>query len=63
MKVLPGLLAPRQLGFGVSRGVQAAVHAAQIFLQDLQSDQVMMKVDFRNAFNSFRRDNMLLAVK
>ena len=63
VKVLPGLLAPRQLGVGVSRGVEAAVHAARIFLRDLQSDQVMMKVDFRNAFNSVRRDKMLLAVK
>ena len=52
VKELPGLLAPRQLGFGVSHRVEAAVHAAQIYLRNLQSDQVTMKVDFRNAFNS-----------
>ena len=43
--------------------MDAAVHAAQIFLRDLQSNQVMMKVDFRNAFNSVCRDKMLLAVE
>ena len=63
VKVPPGLLAPRQLEFRVSRGVEVAVHAAWIFLRDLQSNQVMMKVDFRNAFNSFCRDKMLLAVE
>ena len=57
------MLAPHQLGCGVSRGMEAAVHAARIFLRDLQSNQVMMKVDFRNAFNSVRRDKMLLAVE
>ena len=63
VKVLPGLLAPHQLGFRVSHGVEAAVHAARIFLRDLQSNQVMMKVDFRNAFNSAHCDKMLLAVE
>ena len=63
VKELPGLLAPRQLGFGVSREMEAAVHAVRIFLRDLQSNQVMMKMDFRNAFNSVRRDKMLLAVE
>ena len=63
VKELPGLLAPRQLEFGVSRGMEAAVHAARIFLRDLKSNQVMMKVDFRNAFNSVHRDKMLLAVE
>ena len=63
LKVIPDLLAPHQQGFGVSRGVEAAVHAARIFLWDLQSNQVMMKVDFRNAFNLAHRDKMLLAVE
>ena len=62
-KELPELLAPRQLGFGVPLGVDAAVHAARAYLRDLHSDQVIMKVDFKNAFNSIRRDKMLLAVE
>ena len=60
---LPNLLAPRQLGFGIPRGVEAAVHAARIYLRSLQSDQVIVKVDFENAFNSVRRDKVLLAVE
>ena len=62
-KELPELLTPRQLGFGVPLGVDAAVHAARAYLRDLHSDQVIMKVDFKNAFNSIRRDKMLLAVE
>ena len=63
LRELPDLLAPRQLGFGVSLGVDAAVHAARVYLQDLQSDQAIIKVDFKNAFNSIRRDKILLAVE
>ena len=60
---LPNLTSPRQLGFGIPRGVDAAVHAAQIHLQSLQSDQVIVKVNFENAFNSGRRDKVLSAVE
>lgn len=57
------LLAPIQLGFGVKGGAEAAVHAARIYLRDLAPDKIMLKLDFRNAFNSLRRDKMLIAVK
>ena len=57
------LLSPHQLGFGIPQGVEAAVHAAQLYLCSLQSDQVIVKVDFENAFNSVRRDKFLLAVE
>ena len=57
------LLAPRQLGYGVPLGPVAAVHAAQIFLHDLQPGQLIMKLDFRNAFNSLRRDKMVAVVE
>ena len=30
------LLAPRQLGFGVKGGAEAAVHAARVYLRNLQ---------------------------
>ena len=52
-----------QLGCGALRGVEAAVHAFRKYLKDLQSDQVILKIDFKNAFNSVRRDKMLLAVE
>ena len=59
----PDLLSPRQLGFGMPRGVEAAVRAARIYLCSLQSDQVIVNVDFENAFNSVRSDKVLLAVE
>ena len=60
---IPDLLAPRQLGYGITGGVEAAVHAARCYLQNLQQGEVLVKVDFKNAFNSIRRDKMLLAVE
>ena len=56
------LLAPRQLGFGVKGGAEAAIHAARLYLANLDSSAAVVKLDFKNAFNSIRRDRMLLAV-
>ena len=50
------LLAPRQLGFGVSGGAEAAVHAARQYLQGMEQGDAVVKLDFTNAFNSVRRD-------
>ena len=50
------LLAPHQLGYGVKRGAEAAVHSARLFLHNLKPQQVLLKLDFKNAFNSLRRD-------
>lgn len=57
------LLAPRQLGFGVSGGAEAAVRAARRFLDNMQQDQLFLKIDFRNAFNTLRRDAILEAIE
>ena len=51
---MANLLAPRQLGYGVRGGSEAAVHAARCFLNNMSTDQAMVKLDFANAFNSFR---------
>ena len=56
------LLSPLQLGVGVPNGCGAAVHAARRFVDSLQGDQALIKLDFANAFNSLRRDHMLAAV-
>ena len=45
------LLAPCQLGYGTPLGAEAAVHAARIYLHNLRPDEVLLKLDFRNAFN------------
>ena len=49
------LLSPQQLGYGVKGGGEAAVHAAKLYLRDLDHT--------KNAFNSIRRDKMLKAVQ
>ena len=56
------LLAPRQLGYGVRGGAEVAIHAARLYMQDLEQKYVLT-LDFRNAFNSLHRDKMLQAVK
>ena len=57
------LLAPKQLGFGVTGGTEAAVHAARQYLLNLPPGHVFVKIDFTNAFNSLRRDAILEAVE
>ena len=59
---MAALLAPRQLGYGVKGGAEAAVHAARKFLSNMDPDCAFVKLDFRNAFNCIRRDCMLQAV-
>ena len=55
------LLAPHQLGYGMKGGAEAAVHATRLYVQDLEQ-QCVLKLDFKNAFNTLRRDKMLHAV-
>ena len=54
--------APLQLGIGVPGGCEAAVHATRRFIRGMHNDQVLVKLDFTNAFNSLRRDVMLESV-
>jgi hypothetical protein len=56
------LLAFRQRGFGVSGGEEAAVRTARLYLENSESDKLFTEVDFRNAFNTVRRDSILEAV-
>ena len=60
---MTSLFSPRQLGFGVCGGAEAAVHAARRYLSNMPQGRAMVKLDFRNAFNSIRRDCMLEAVQ
>ncbi len=59
LQLLQGELSPLQVGFGTPGGVEAASHAARLFVRHLPSDHVFLKLDFKNAFNSIRRDKML----
>ena len=60
---MSALLAPHQLGVGIPLGCEAAAHAARIFLHDMVTGNVLLKLDVSNAFNTLRRDKMLSAVK
>ena len=58
-------LRPLQVGFGVRGGCEAAIHAARSFVVEgrHQSDPfVLLKLDFKNAFNCIRRDKILFTV-
>ena len=57
------LLAPRQLGYGIRGGAEAAVHATRRYLSEFQSDQAIVKLDFKNTFNTVHRNKMLEAVE
>ena len=59
---MSAFLAPFQLGFGVKGGVEAAIHAARCYLHHLTPGHAVIKLDFKNAFNSVRRDKMLGSV-
>ena len=61
-QTMAALSAPHQLGLGVPLGTEAAVHATRVYLQDMPDRHLLLKLDFRNAFNSLRQDTMLLAV-
>ena len=60
---LVSYLSPHQLGVGTPGGCEAAVHAARRYLQSMTDKQVMVKLDFSNAFNSLHRSAMLQAVR
>ena len=55
-------LLPVQLGVNVSGGCEAIVHATRRFTSKMAADDVIVKLDFTNAFNCLRRDIMLQTV-
>ena len=62
MQTLAEFFSPLQLGVGVSGGCEAAVHAARRFLDNMQDNWVLVKLDFSNAFNSLHRRTILDAI-
>ena len=53
------ILSPLQMGCGVPLGAEAIVHSARTFLENTRDGYVMVKLDFRNAFNSLDRSHMV----
>ena len=62
-EAMGALLAPQQMGFSVPLGVEAHVHASHIFLYNLQPGHIILKLDFRNAFNFLHWDKLIATVK
>jgi hypothetical protein len=55
-------LAPRKLGFGVTRGIETAVRATRCYVDNMQQSQLFLKTDSKNGFNTVRRHSILKAV-
>ena len=54
---------PLQLGVGTSKGCEIAAHTIrQYVISDQVNDKVLVKIDFKNAFNTIRRDVFLRRV-
>ena len=52
------LLAPCQLGFGMKQGIETAIHAARCCICHLLPGYAIVRLDFKNALDSVRRDRM-----
>ena len=52
-----------QLCYGTQRGAQAAAHATRLYVrQEHSPDQILLKIDMKNASNSISRDALLATV-
>ena len=60
---MKSLLIPHQLGFGVKHGAEAMVHSARIFLDDLQPNEIMIKLVYKDAFDSIFHSGVIAAVE
>ena len=63
MSRLASYFSPQQLGVGTPGGCEAAIHAARRYLQSMTDKEVVVKLDFSNAFNSLHRSDMLQAIR
>lgn len=55
---------PHQLGFATSKGSEAIVHATRSFINDFgNKKKIVLKIDYKNAFNTVHRDIFLRAVR
>jgi len=59
---LAAFFRPVQLGVGTPGGCEAAVHSARRFLESMPKDNVLVKLDFSNAFNCLHRSDMLQSI-
>ncbi|GAV09476.1 hypothetical protein RvY_19015 [Ramazzottius varieornatus] len=63
-RVLEEQVRPEQVGCGTRGEAEAAVHAVRCFLEEgRDKSQVLLKLDFKNAFNTIHRDVLLRVVR
>ncbi|KAL1448357.1 hypothetical protein WDU94_014016 [Cyamophila willieti] len=66
-KLRPALsdcLLPHQLGVSAKMGCEAAIHSVRTYLSNpANMSKVLLKIDFKNAFNSVERDVLLMEIK
>ena len=53
---------PIQLGVGVPGGAEAAVHSLRCYVNTMADDEIIVKLDFANAFNTLRRDTIMKSI-
>ena len=58
---LAAQLTPIQLRVGIPGSTEAAVHALRRYAEDLPNDHIIVRLNFINAFNTLRRDELLKA--
>ena len=56
-------LASLKLSFGMTSGCEVVVQAAHQYLASMLTNHVLLKIDFKNAFNSLRWNRILVAVQ
>lgn len=60
----PSPLRPSQIGFATKGGSEVAVHCCRTYISNnAGTKKIILKNDFRNAFNSIERDEMLNNIK
>ena len=57
------LFTPKQLGVGTPKGAEIGVHSIRKYVMNTDYKALILKNDYRNAFNCARRDFMLEKVK
>ena len=61
---LADLFQPHQLGVGTPKGAEIMVHALRRYIEGNSNEsKAVLKIDFKNAFNCIRRDQILAKVK
>lgn len=57
------ILKPKQIGFGVKGGAEAAIHSVRSFIRFNKSAETIIKVDVSNAFNTLDRISFLKQIE